>query len=152
MMRTALKYFITLLIAVVMCMAIVTASAASYVLGDTDNDGEVTVIDATLAQRILAFMLDDPDKSMSHRADIDRNDNLDSADVTYILRYSALMRTPYPIGELVEDPTEPETQAPTEAVTEEPTNEPTQAPTEAPTQAPAQKPTAKPDPYELPPI
>lgn len=135
-MRKLLKYGIVLMIAVMMCMAIVSASAASYILGDADNDGEVTIIDATTIQRVLAFITEDPDGGIALRGDIDRNGELESIDAVYIMRYNIFMDIEYPIGEVIEEPTEPETEAPTQA----------------PTQAPTEKPTTKRDPYELPPV
>ena len=127
---------------------------AVYILGDADGDGEVTVVDATIIQRVLANFdftrMDLPEgmdaekflAGVALRGDVDDNGDLESIDVTFILRYNVFMRTPYPIGEEIYLPTEPPTEAP----------EPTQSVTEAPTAAPTQRPTAKPDPYELPPI
>lgn len=144
------------------------SSAGSYLLGDTDGDGDVTILDATLVQRIIAKMVTDNDGSYTMRGDVDGDGDLSSNDVTLLMRYNAKLKTYFSIGEKVtaptepatqaitEAPTNPETHAPTETVTEAPTEAVTEAPTEAvteaPTEAPTQRPTAKPDPYELPPI
>ena len=117
-------------------------SGSTYILGDADGDGAVTIVDATMIQRILAH-LDlstiavskglDPDEWLSGvklRGDGDRNGVLESIDATLVQRFNVHLIVLVPIGEEVEMPTEPATQAPT--------------------QAPTQKPTSKPDPYELP--
>lgn len=136
-----MKKMIALSCAIIMvCMLCVTffnaSETASYILGDVNGDGEVDILDATAAQRVLAHLLKDDDGMYAKRGDIDGDGDLTSVDVTYIQRYLAHLPIPYPIDEVVTEPTEPATE------------EPTIAPTEAPTQGP----TSKPDPYELPPI
>lgn len=143
-----MKKIIALLCAFIMvcllCMTFFSASATSYRIGDVDGDGSVTALDATIAQRVIARMLDDPDGDYKTRGDIDNDGSLTAVDVTLIMRYLARMEIPYPIDQTVAEPTETVTEAPTEALTE--------APTQAPTVAPTQAPTIKTDPYELPPI
>lgn len=121
--------------------AIISASAATYRLGDVDDNGEVEIIDATIIQRVLAYMVPETDE-IDLRGDVDRNGELESVDATWIMRYNALIKVPYPIDEEFGDTDPTEAPEPTVAPTEAP--EPTESPTEAPTQ--------KPDPYELPPI
>lgn len=144
-MSKLLKCFTVILALFLLCSSILSVSAATYyMIGDVDDDDDVTVLDATIVLRVSAGMMKDPDGMMTLRGDIDESGDLDPLDATLILRYNADIKTKYPVGEYREYPTEEPTQAPTEAVTE--------APTEAPTVAPTVAPTAKPDPYELPPI
>lgn len=71
-----------------------------YVLGDADGDGEVTIMDATVVQKVLVFLIDDTDGSIAHRADIDGN-GLEITDATRIQRYLAGLPNPYGIGEKI---------------------------------------------------
>ncbi len=128
------------------------AAEDSYLRGDADNDGIVSVLDATAIQRKLAeFSV----RSFNEAAaDVD-GDGLNILDATAIQRYLAGFENIYGIDERVdvtlpatEAETDASTAAPTEAVTDAPTEEMTQAPTQAPTQPPTQKPTRDPD--ELP--
>lgn len=68
------------------------------ILGDTDGDGEVTSVDATFVQRVLAFM-PTPDIIDEDAGDVDRNGELEIIDATMIQRYIAEFSIPYPIGE-----------------------------------------------------
>ena len=86
-----------------------TSHAAAYKLGDTDRDGDVTITDATVIQRLLADMIEDSDGHILRYGDIDGG-GLSIMDVTLIQRYLAQMDDGYPIGNIVEDepqPTEP---------------------------------------------
>ena len=139
-MNKTMKYLGILLLICLLSMPVLSISAASgdmapaadsYILGDADGDGEVTVLDVTLAQRVIARMVTDDDGSYTLRGDVDGDGSLSSIDVTLLMRYNAKLKTSYAIGD--------------------PVILPTQAPTEPETQAPP-KPTAKSDPYELPPI
>ncbi|MBQ3265259.1 MAG: dockerin type I repeat-containing protein [Ruminococcus sp.] len=154
MMKRVLFCMITVLLIAVLCFPLLSATGApnesgSYKLGDVDGDGQVTMIDATIIQRVLAHLLNDDDGMYTKRGDVDGDGKLTAADVTWIQRWLAHMSTPYAVGEVI-TPTEPETLEPTEEPTEAPVV--TEAPTDAPTEAPTVAPTQKKDPYELPPI
>ncbi len=71
--------------------------AAGYILGDADGDGVVTILDATVIQRILAgFTV----PSFNEKAaDVD-GDGLDITDATKIQRFLAEFIDPYHIGEM----------------------------------------------------
>ena len=86
--------------------------AAVYKMGDTDRDGEVTITDATVIQRVLAEMIEDTNGHILRYGDIDGN-GLSIMDVTLIQRYLAQMDDGYPIGNIVEDEPLP-TEKPTE--------------------------------------
>ncbi len=71
-------------------------AATSYLLGDTDGDGEVTVIDATMLQRHLAQV-----KStgfIEAVADVDSDSDITILDATLIKRWVAGLFCPYPIA------------------------------------------------------
>lgn len=74
--------------------------AETYILGDTDDNGEVEIRDATWIQRQIAEM-DLPFEFDNKRADVDDDGNITVMDVTAIQYYLANMKTPYPIGETV---------------------------------------------------
>lgn len=73
----------------------------SYILGDADDDGTVSIIDATLIQRHNIFMETGIDEAILMHGDVDGNGYLEIQDVTYIQRYLVYIRTPYPIGEMI---------------------------------------------------
>jgi len=109
-----MKRFVRLMVAALLFSAIIIGTAAAghavaYKLGDTDWDGEVTITDATVIQRLLADMIEDSDGHILRYGDIDGG-GLSIMDVTLIQRYLAQMDDGYPIGNIVEDepqPTEP---------------------------------------------
>lgn len=95
------KFIISILIAVVTVLsaAVFSASAeSSYIRGDADGDGVVTINDVTVIQRVIVNI---PVSSYSKKAaDIDGN-GLDITDATNIQRYLAEFDDPYKIGEVV---------------------------------------------------
>lgn len=73
-------------------------TAAVEICGDADGDGEVTILDATAIQRVLADL---PTVSFCETAaDVD-GDGLNITDATHIQRYLADLDDPYRIGEPV---------------------------------------------------
>ena len=70
----------------------------TYLCGDADGDDEVTIIDATVIQRVLVSI------AVSYfdeaAADVG-GDGLDITDATMIQRYLAGIAVPYPIGEYI---------------------------------------------------
>ncbi|WP_407385897.1 leucine-rich repeat protein [Ruminococcus sp.] len=66
--------------------------------GDADGDGQITVMDATEVQHLLADLTPHVDESLLMFADVDQNGLLEIIDVTYILRHVAGLEVPYPIG------------------------------------------------------
>ena len=67
------------------------------ILGDVDGDGVVTIIDATLIQRVLADFKEDPFNELA--ADVDGDGNMTVVDATYIQRYLAGLDCPKAIGQ-----------------------------------------------------
>lgn len=119
MKRYGLTIAVLSAMVVVMFLTVFSVGAdTTYVRGDADGDGEITVIDATVIQRVLA---DIPTASFYEKAaDVDNN-GLDITDATMIQRKLAEIADPYGIGEIVTD-----TVVPTETIT------PTQAEYELP--------------------
>lgn len=74
-----------------------------YLLGDADDDGAVTILDATRIQRLLVGLVDDPDGSCALRGDVSC-DGLDILDATCIQRWLADFTTEYPIGTIIPYP------------------------------------------------
>ena len=58
----------------------------TYIIGDADGDGVVTIIDATRIQRVLADLVTDDDGMIALRGDANSN-GLDIMDATQIQRY-----------------------------------------------------------------
>lgn len=105
------------------------ASATAALYGDADDDGEVTILDATYVQRYEAgITLPSPINMVN--ADVDYDEEVTIIDATLIQRYQVGIITRFPAEDL--QPTEAPTQVPTLAPTEAPTQAPTVAPTEAP--------------------
>jgi hypothetical protein len=76
------------------------SETASYILGDVDNDGEVSIIDATYIQRELVG-IPVPSDFNEAAADVDGDEEVSILDATYIKRYLAGISVPYAIGETV---------------------------------------------------
>lgn len=106
-----------------------TPDSDKYLLGDTDTDGMVTVMDSTHIQRKLAELKTDEYKYIDYLGDSD-NDGLNITDATRIQRYIAQIPIPYPVGGKLLGLSGAPTVAPTEA--------PTQAPTEVVVDAPSE--------------
>ena len=88
-------------------MVLSVTAAESYIRGDADGDGHVTIMDATVIQRRLAEI---PTPSFDERAaDVD-GDGLNITDATQIQRYLAEFDNIYHINETVTipDPTVPQ--------------------------------------------
>ncbi|MBQ6152380.1 MAG: dockerin type I repeat-containing protein [Ruminococcus sp.] len=79
-------------------MVIPVSAASSYIRGDADGDGHVTIMDVTCIQKKLAEI---PTPSFDERAaDVD-GDGLNITDATQIQRYLAEYENTFKIGETV---------------------------------------------------
>ena len=108
-------------VSMVVSMILPVSAASSFLRGDADGDGEVTIMDATLIQRRLAEI---PTPSFDERAaDVD-GDGLNITDATQIQRYLAEFENIHHINETVTipDPTTPQPTAP------QPTRDPYELP------------------------
>ena len=94
----------------IICSAVISAAAVSvaaeggYIRGDSDGDGEVTVVDATTIQRQLAQI---PTPKFNELAADVNGSGLDITDATFIQRWLADITVPCKIGEYVSDSTQP---------------------------------------------
>ena len=73
------------------------ATIVTFILGDADDDGAVTILDATRVQRILADLYDDEDGMSSLRGNVS-GDDLDILDATKIQRFLAGMEVDAPVN------------------------------------------------------
>lgn len=77
-------------------ISFVALEESEALLGDTDSDGIITIIDATYIQRYLAEL---PVLNFcAELADVS-GDGIDITDATYIQRWIAEIEIPYPVGE-----------------------------------------------------
>lgn len=107
-------------------MIVPVSAASSYLRGDADGDGVVTIRDATTIQRRLVEI---PTPSFDERAaDVD-GDGLNITDATSIQRYLAQFENIYHIDETVTipDPTTPQPTTP-QPTTPQPTRDPYELP------------------------
>jgi hypothetical protein len=74
-------------------------TSTSYILGDADGDGKVTILDATSIQRYLAGL--SVSDTFNYAAACVSGEKLSILDATYIQRYLASFEVPYAIGEWV---------------------------------------------------
>ena len=87
-----------------------TAATTSYMRGDADSDGTITISDVTYIQRELAH-LPVPDYN-EKAADVDGN-GVSISDATWIQRYLARIDNPYGVGDTVtEESTEKDYELP----------------------------------------
>lgn len=68
-----------------------------YLIGDVDNNHSVTIMDATLAQRMLANLPTDVDERGPLRGDVNVSGDLDIVDATLIQRYLVDIEIEYTI-------------------------------------------------------
>lgn len=117
-------------------VAVSADAVDTYLVGDADGDGSVSVLDATRVQRILAGLVKDEDGSMSMRGNV-KGDQLDILDATAIQRFVAGFKDNNNVGVRVSiSPTEPSSESVTEPATVSPTEPETQKPTRDPDELP----------------
>lgn len=103
-----MKKFAGALLACIICLSAVFCtgvSAAEIKLGDVNNDGIISIKDATLVQKYVCG-LEDFDDDVLVAADVDRNSHINISDATYIMKYIVQM--------IDEFPSEPKTEPSTE--------------------------------------
>lgn len=86
--------------------ALPTSAADQYLLGDTDGDGKITILDATAIQRLLSGLIDDPNGHIREHGDVGNN-GLNILDATAIQRYLAGFGNEHHIGEPLDDTEKP---------------------------------------------
>lgn len=121
MKRLGLIGLVLICLMIAVSMILPVSAAGSYLRGDADGDGEVTITDATAIQRTLAEI---PTASFFEKAaDVD-GDGLNIMDATNIQRYLVGFENTYHIDETVTVP-DPTTPQPT---TPQPTRDPYELP------------------------
>lgn len=96
--KKIITVFLTLLcLFTLSAMWMPSASADSYILGDADGSGDVTILDATTIQRKLADMT--VDKYIEIAANIDGDEAVTIFDATFIQRWLVSLSAPEGIGE-----------------------------------------------------
>ena len=126
MKRLGLIGLVVICLMIAVSMILPVSAASSYLRGDADGDGVVTIRDATTIQRRLVEI---PTPSFDERAaDVD-GDGLNITDATSIQRYLAQFENIYHIDETVTipDPTTPQPTMP-QPTTPQPTREPYELP------------------------
>ncbi len=120
-MKKILAVILTGIIAV-SSITMVSAATEKRLIGDVNNDGAVSIADATDIQKYLAYIIDLDDEAHIC-ADTDGNGSISIADATYLQKYLAGIISDFPANQ--PDPTEPTT-APTQPTTKptEPTTKP----------------------------
>ena len=102
---------LALLIAVFSAMVVFAApeQKSDYVIGDVDLDGEVTIKDATLIQKVIAGITEKFD-NFDYIADVTGDGKADIRDVTTIQRFINGSITKFPVeqgGNVTESTTRP---------------------------------------------
>lgn len=72
----------------------------NYIVGDADGDGEVSIYDALIIQKVLARLTEDTDGKIAERGNIDGVGDLAITDASSIQRYLASFGDKNDIGEL----------------------------------------------------
>lgn len=92
------KRFLSIALAVILLLTMTavagaaqtdTAASGEPLRGDYDGDGEITIMDATRAQRIIAELDERPDDTFLTGVDADRDGELTIMDATRIQRVIA---------------------------------------------------------------
>lgn len=100
-MKKALRCTVCAVITAAVCLSFCLPAAClsyTYIRGDADGDGDITSLDVTVAQRVIAGIVTDPDGSITKRCDV-TGDGLTLPDATAIQRYLAGFTDPYQIGQ-----------------------------------------------------
>lgn len=71
---------------------------SSYILGDSDNSGDVNVIDATLIQKLLIGKKSDPYGLITIRGDVNGDKKISIRDATLIQMHISGVSVPYDIA------------------------------------------------------
>lgn len=126
-MKKILAVILTVIIAF-SSITMVSATSDARLIGDVNNDGAVSIEDATIVQKYLANMVDF-DEEARICADTDGNGAVSIEDATIVQKYLAGMINDFPANQPDVPPTEPTTE-PTTAPTEPTTKPETVTPNE----------------------
>ena len=76
----------------------ITSSGTSYLYGDVDIDGKITIRDSTVIQKYL-IKLKNFSEATKHIADVDNSGDTNVKDATLIQKYVANLIDEFPVGE-----------------------------------------------------
>ena len=85
-----------------MFSAAVSVGSGSYIIGDADGSGDITIDDVTYIQKVLAELVTDTDGSITKRGNVD-GDELSISDATAVQMYIAGFRNDDNIGGTAEE-------------------------------------------------
>ena len=85
-----------------MFSAAVSAGSGSYIIGDADGSGDITIDDVTYIQKVLAELVTDTNGSITKRGNVD-GDELSISDATAVQMYIAGFRNDDNIGGTAEE-------------------------------------------------
>lgn len=76
------------------------AAESSYIRGDSNGDGKVTISDVTMIQRVITQLESDSNGDVKRRGNV-TGGQFDITDATAIQRYLAEFDDPYKIGDTI---------------------------------------------------
>lgn len=123
--RIVLCFILAISLVHILCISV---SAITFIRGDADADGAVSVIDATTIQKVRASI--SVNRFDSFAADVDGDGAVTVIDATYIQKSLAHMDVAYVVGEVMTIETEPPTVPATEEMTQPQTQTPSYIPGE----------------------
>ena len=95
-----LIYDLSFIISILISVAAFSAAAATYIRGDANGNGSVTIDDVTTIQRVLAQLDTDSKGAIARRGNV-TDSTLDISDATSIQRFLAGIDDNYGIGKTV---------------------------------------------------
>ena len=98
MKKRILSIILAAALIISLCAFTATADSKPVLYGDTDGDGEINIIDATLIQRHLIGLIT-LDEAALRRAAVSGDDELSIADATLIQRYDVKLISAFPVEE-----------------------------------------------------
>ena len=96
----------SIILIIVFLFAVPVSAAEKCMIGDTDGDGRIMILDATAIQRLLSGLIGDPNGHIRIYGDVD-GDGLNILDATSIQRYLAGFDNEHHIGEAFDDAEKP---------------------------------------------
>ena len=96
----------SIILIIVFLFAVPVSAVEKCMIGDTDGDGRIMILDATAIQRLLSGLIGDPNGHIRIYGDVD-GDGLNILDATSIQRYLAGFDNEHHIGEAFDDTEKP---------------------------------------------
>ena len=99
-MERVLSAFLSILLVCMMIPAAFAAEQTDYMIGDADNDREISVLDATTIQRFIADLIGE-DQILLSAADADGDQAVTVLDATAVQRWIAGFEAGKDIGKII---------------------------------------------------